>query len=182
MNCPLCDAIALTEKTLDEGLIVHDCPSCEGRWLSFSNYWGWLEKQGEILPEKSGDSATLDSIDTKQAMLCPECSHIMIKFKIGHGISFHLDRCGHCKGVWFDKNEWETLRERNLHDEIHRIFTTKWQKEIHSEMLAKQIKEVYEEKFGEGYDKIKDFKSWVELQGEKSAILAYLTNEDPYTL
>ena len=26
---------------------------------------------------------------------------------VGHGTNFNIDQCGVCKGIWFDKNEWE---------------------------------------------------------------------------
>jgi Zn-finger nucleic acid-binding protein len=65
-----------------------------------------------------------------RARLCPECGRLLRRAKVGRGIDFHLDRCGHCGGVWFDPNEWETLRRHGLHDDVHFVFSAAWQAEV----------------------------------------------------
>src|SRR6266568_3902359 len=88
----------------------------------------WLKEHGDTLPEKSVDhTAELPVHDSKNAKVCLDCGHLMLRNKVGHGIPFYVDRCSACGGIWLDKNEWEILKSRNLHDEIHMVFTSVWQ-------------------------------------------------------
>ena len=69
---------------------------------------------------------------------------------------------------------------RNLHDELPRIFSTEWQKHIRNEEKTRYYEEVYSTKFGDQYNRIKEFKQWLDDQERKPAILAFLADPDPY--
>lgn len=56
----------------------------------------------------------------------------MQRFKVGHGFAFAIDR-SIAGGVWLDSGEWEALKARNFHDEIHLVFTAPWQKHVRDE-------------------------------------------------
>jgi Zn-finger nucleic acid-binding protein len=36
-------------------------------------------------------------------------------------LSFAIEHCGQCEGVWLDKDEWTALKGRSLHDDLQRI-------------------------------------------------------------
>jgi len=183
MHCPVCGTTILSYKQLDEGLEAKECSTCGGHWISSSDYWDWLDKHGETLPEKSFSDILFDIKDLDKAILCPDCGHILLKFKVGHGIDFFLDHCNSCNGVWLDKNEWNALKDRNLHDEIHRIFTTSWQKQIRKDELANRMEQIYLEKFGnEDYEKVKKIKKWLDSHPRRSTLLAYLNDPNPYIM
>jgi len=91
-----------------------------------------------------------------------------------------LDHCNNCNGVWFDKNEWKVIVSRNLHDELPRIFSTQWQKHIQKEERAKYFEEVFNTKCGDQYNRIKDFKKWLDEQELMPSILAFLADTNPY--
>ena len=156
------------------------CTECNGRWLSSTSYWYWHDTLKGERPENKYSDFTCEVHDAPQAKICPDCGRILIKFKVGHGIDFKLDHCNGCNGVWFDKNEWEMLESRNLHDEIHKIFTTAWQNEIRLEEKNKYFDDMYRQKFGSDYPKIKEFKAWIDAHEMKATILAFLSDPKPY--
>ncbi len=129
MKCPRCEAHRFSLVSLDEGLSARECGNCGGHWLPSFQYWRWLEKHGPNLPEKpkeEGFDAPTEGLD--RAMICPECEHILVKAAAGHDLTFRVDRCYHCGGIWLDANEWEALKSRNLHDDIHLMYTQTWRK------------------------------------------------------
>jgi Zn-finger nucleic acid-binding protein len=118
----------------------------------------------------------------KQAGLCPWCGYLLIKYRVGHDINFTLDQCGNCNSFWFDKHEWEVLKSRNLHNQVHKVFTPAWQKQIRQEQSKHTWQEIYKEKFGaEDYAEIQRVRAWIYQHPERHRLLAYLTNENPYS-
>ncbi|HEV2663566.1 MAG TPA: zf-TFIIB domain-containing protein, partial [Blastocatellia bacterium] len=109
------------------------------------------------------------------AKLCPECNKILIKYSVGHGASFSLDQCGNCGGVWFDKDEWEALKARDLHEDVYVIFTAPWQDQVRSQESRRAEEELYRKKFGdEVFNEIQRMKAWIDAHPRKHEILAYL--------
>ncbi|MGK7924001.1 MAG: zf-TFIIB domain-containing protein [Spirulina sp.] len=182
MKCPVCRTSELTSVNLEEYLQAQTCPQCEGNWISAEDYQQWLDKHGETLPQKEPE-ISFDLKDNTKAKLCPQCQRILIKYKVGHGVDFFLDHCSSCNGVWFDKNEWKALKERNLHDEVHYIFTKSWQKKIRDEEVREMLDSMYVTKFGkETYEEAKRIRAWLEEQPETMTLLAFLGDENPYEL
>ena len=180
MLCPICKRATLFTRTVLESLAMVCCTDCKGKWLSSSSYWSWHDTLKDERPENKYSDFTCEVHDAPQAKICPDCGRILIKFKVGHGIDFKLDHCNGCNGVWFDQNEWEVLENRNLHDEIHKIFTTAWQNEIRLEEKNNYFDEMYQQKFGSDYLKIKEFKAWMDEHQLKTTILAFLSDPKPY--
>lgn len=119
--------------------------------------------------------------DTKEAILCPDCGRFLRRFKIWPDIKFHLDRCGSCNGVWFDANEWEALRDQNLHHKVNMFFTDVWQQKLRTEEMKSRLEKMYVEKFGPtDYQKIKEVRTWLEGHPQGGSLLVYLTDKDPY--
>lgn len=180
MKCLVCKSEAVFDKVVEEKLRVKECKDCGGQWLPSSQYYSWLERHGKSLNDQQYSEITYEVIDSQNAKICPDCGRILLRFNIGHGLKFSLDHCSNCNGVWFDKNEWVALVSRNLHDELPRIFSTDWQKHIRKEGRGKFYEEVYMSKFGDQYTRIKEFKQWLDEQEIKSAILAFLSDPNPY--
>ncbi|MCD4780161.1 MAG: zf-TFIIB domain-containing protein [Candidatus Omnitrophica bacterium] len=176
MQCPVCQKNVLKNQELDKGLMAKHCPQCEGSWLSSFQYWRWLEKHAERLPEKDVDEGLMVPVEESTAgKLCPECGCFLIGHKVGHGIVFQLDHCATCGGIWFDKNEWEILRSRNLHDELHLVFSAAWQnarkKQEQKETYEKRIQSILGEP---DYQHVVEFHSWLKNHPHKSSIMSYL--------
>ncbi|MEZ5345003.1 MAG: zf-TFIIB domain-containing protein [Pyrinomonadaceae bacterium] len=181
MNCPVCKASNFEKREIEPHLFVEVCKMCSGKWISRKNYDEWLEHHGAILPEiPAKDDSNMTIPEFELARLCPVCRRILVKYKVGRNLSFNIDRCGNCAGVWLDDNEWETLKSRNLHDELNRVFTDYWQEEVKRETTRKTLSSIYEEKFGpEDYSRIQDFKNWVDDHEKSDEILAYIRDKNP---
>ncbi|MFW6357853.1 MAG: zf-TFIIB domain-containing protein [Chroococcales cyanobacterium] len=182
MKCPVCKTVDLNPITLEKHLAAHTCKHCEGNWISSEDYWQWLDQHGTSLAEKPPE-VFFDIEDTEKAKLCPNCQRILVKYKVGHGVNFFIDQCGHCNGIWLDKHEWDALKTRNLHDEIHHFFTQQWQKEVRKSEMKRNLSQLYEQKFGKAdYAEVKRIRSWLENHPQRLALLAFINDEDPYQL
>jgi Zn-finger nucleic acid-binding protein len=176
MKCPVCKNVSLKNLEIEENLRGAECESCGGRWVRSAQYSKWLQSHGENLPELTKEqTADLEVHESIQAKICPDCGHFLTRRKVGHGLNFRLDRCGACGGIWFDKNEWEILKSRNLHDDVHFIFSAAWQERLHEEETRENLEQEYLELFGEkDFTEIKNFKKWLDSHPQKSAILGLL--------
>ena len=182
MKCPVCKKENFNIREIEKDLNAEFCRECDGKWISSENYEKWLEQHGDTLPElPSKEENDMSIPDFELARLCPQCRRILVKYKVGHGTSFKVDRCGSCAGVWLDANEWDALKSRNLHDELHKVFTDHWQEEVSREETRKALEKIYKEKFGEDdYEKIKSFKLWVNQHKKSSEILAFIKDKNPF--
>ena len=46
------------------------------------------------------------------SLLCPKCGHGMTEVTWGKHEEITIDRCTHCKGMWFDTNEAQQLKRK----------------------------------------------------------------------
>lgn len=181
MHCPVCTPISLRRVSLEANLFGHQCPQCSGIFISSTDYWTWLDQHGTNLPEQpDGDLITLTQEPTR-AKQCPFCRHLLLPYKIAMTIPFSLDHCNACNGVWFDRDEWNCLQHRNLHDDIHRMFSEPWQRRLRDARHRATMQAIYQEKFGqEDYAEVRRVKAWLDAHPQQSALRAYLNAEDPY--
>lgn len=180
MNCPVCKYESLENRRIEEELWAEVCPKCEGNWISRQSYADWYKTLDKILPMKSLDEGEMTIPQFQLARLCPKCQRILVKYDVGKNIGFKIDRCSDCAGVWLEKDEWDILKSLNLHDEMQKIFTDHWQEEIDKKETRQVLDKMYKEKFGaEDYQKIKDFKVWLDENEKTAEILAYLDDENP---
>lgn len=176
MKCPHCKSSNMAVTELEQNLSAHECSDCLGVWIKAANYWRWLQRHGESLPELPAEmTAALDVEDSTNAKVCPDCGHFLTRKQVGHGISFQIDRCTTCGGIWLDKNEWDILKSRNLHDEIHFVFSEAWQKEVLSEQQAEyRAKHAMEILGSADYNKLVDVKNWLSDHPQKEFIMAHI--------
>ncbi|NWK56957.1 hypothetical protein HW115_15145 [Verrucomicrobiaceae bacterium N1E253] len=177
MKSPLGQHLPMQQVTLEEGLIAFRCPESSGHYITLQAYWSWLKKQPERLEHlpQPPDIAP-DASEPKSAKICPETGTIMIHYKVGHGFSFSIDR-SITGGVWFDAGEWEALRSRNFHDEIHLIFTAPWQnavmmaaaQEVHRNMLSERLGETL-------LEELQTLREQLKSHPHRDLALAYLNN------
>ena len=176
MKCPVCKNQIMTNQQLEANLSVSVCSQCSGKWIASYQYWKWKEASGRTLPAQEdvqGDDLSVE--DNTAAKLCPECGHLLRRYPVGHGIDFGVDRCGNCGGMWFDANEWEVLKSQKLHDDVHKIFSEIWQRQIRDEEHQAATEAFYREKFGsDGYEKAQEIKTWIDAHPHKSELRAFL--------
>jgi Zn-finger nucleic acid-binding protein len=179
MKCPVCKTEELLLSELETHLMSRHCSKCNGNWIPSFEYWKWRELVRESLPQKEATpSSPNPSTGVLVAKICPECRGILIRYKVGHGFSFSIDQCGNCRGVWFDKDEWEALRSRNLHDDVYTIFTGPWQAQVRKQEADRNQEQIYVKKFGkEGFEEVIRMKEWIEAHPFKQEIIAYLIHQ-----
>ncbi len=182
-KCPVCKNSSLIEIQLEEGLPAERCEECQGTWLSSTRYLSWLRLHGPDLPEKESANSAPPIWDSQAIKICPDCGRIMSRYRVLPGIDLNLDRCGNCNGVWFDRDEWVILVDRNLHDNLNSFFTRPWQAQVHAEDTRRFLDKMYLEKFGEqDYARLKEFRGWLKDHPQRSMLLAYLQADDPYKI
>jgi Zn-finger nucleic acid-binding protein len=179
MNCPVCHSVELSAEVVEDGLVMQTCPQCRGRFLTSSVYFDWLEVHGENLPEIPAVAVQVPaSGETNHAKRCPDCGAILVPYKAGRDTGFSLDRCFHCGGVWFDENEWEILRARNLHDDVHLIFTRPWQDDVQQQEAARLREVRLRATFGSGdYDELMRIKEWLDNHPKSRELYSFLMHE-----
>jgi Zn-finger nucleic acid-binding protein len=184
-KCPACKNVVLELSILDNALPVLTCSVCGGSWLRANEYAIWLKSQKPGYFDEARikeASQRFPVVESNKAVVCPDCGHFLRKFKIGAKIDFHLNHCHHCNGVWLDKNEWESLKMADLHDEINQFFTEPWQRDIQNKITASKFDALYLERFGESdYQKIKEIRAWLQENPNQNNLIAFLLDKDPFS-
>lgn len=179
MHCPVCKTAGLTAFAVQANVTARKCPGCAGLWLSSSQFSNWidaLQTNKAVAPTSVAPPVPMS--EPKTVKICPECGRLMTRYKVSHSLSFSLDRCGNCGGTWFDGNEWETLKNSALWDQIHLIFSPAWQYRIRREEQAEQLRAQFAAKLGPAdFAEFNRIKAWLENHPHRGAILAHLIAE-----
>lgn len=167
----------MSRITLEQGLEAYQCTETGGHYITAACYMQWLEKQPAHLPhlpESAGETEPAADHDTDAVLLCPESGTLMSRHRVGHGFAFAVNR-SITGGIWLDSGEWDALRERNFHDEIHLIFTAPWQKRVRDA----HAQSVYEERLksalgGDLLARLQAIRNQLADHPERNLALAYL--------
>ena len=183
-SCPIC-SIQLNRTLLDSNLPAYSCSNCHGIWISANEYFSWLAPEMSVQNNEIDFARDFDTpypvSDNNQAITCPDCGRFLRRFQIWPNNKFHLDRCSSCNGIWFDRNEWQTLQAQNLHKQLNIFFTEAWQEKLRSEEMKKRFEKMYLDLFGsEDYEKIKAIRGWLSDHPNGNRLIAYLTDREPY--
>jgi Zn-finger nucleic acid-binding protein len=149
MQSPLGSHKGLERVELERGLIAFRCPETGGHWIPAENYWRWQSTQTavELADDPPPSEVPVSEFD-EVVKLCPESGTVMMRYRVGHGRSFRVDR-SRTGGIWLDGGEWEALKAGNLHLSIHRIFTSPWQKAVRHQVLDETLQTQLRERLGE---------------------------------
>lgn len=181
MNCPVCKSSELVSNELEAKLTSFQCPTCGGNWIRGAEYWKWVEEHAAHLAERVHENESLTLAEPGIPIDCPECRFRMVKYLVGRGLDFTLDHCQGCKGIWLDRNEWEALKKRNLHDDLNLMFTSFWQSGAEREARKKRMEQRYVTRFGvDDYTEIKRIRWWLETKTNREELLAFLIDKDPF--
>ena len=181
VRCPVCKNAELLRTELEPNLSSFSCYECEGHWIRGKEYWAWLEEHATDDEEQLHHEEELSLAEPGVPVDCPECRFRMVKYLVGRGLDFSVDHCAGCRGIWLDRNEWEALKKRNLHDDLHGIFTSFWQAGAQREQRKKRLRQIYVDRFGEeDYEEISRIRHWLETRTNREQLIAYLTDKDPY--
>ena len=181
MNCPVFKSSELATTELDPNIAAFQCSTFDWKWIRGAEYWKWLEKNGTDPAERMIHDEGLVLAEPGKPIDCPECRFRMVKYLVGRGLDFTVDHCHGCKGIWLDRNEWEALKKRNLHDDLNLMFTSFWQAGAEREARKKRMEQRYITRFGaDDYTEIKRIRWWLDTKTNRAELLAYLTDKDPY--
>lgn len=115
-------------------------------------------------------------------MKCPVCGTANLvgrELESGLLASGCSDCGGNYGGVWFDGEEWESLKSRNLHDDVHFIFGQPWQAEVTKRARERAHEEILRVRFGgEDLSELRRIKVWLEGHPNKDAMLAFLLHPE----
>ena len=178
MQCPLCKKHTMNTVSLVPNLSGFACSECSGVWIARTEYDAWRAKQSGNLPE----TLTTDQVaivDVHKGKICPQCRHLLLPYRVGHGLSFSIDFCSGCGGIWFDRSEWDAIKAKNLHDKLHDIVSGHWQTAVRRSEVQEAIEQTYERLLGAAYGKASEVRAWLREQPQSSLILTYLSDLKP---
>lgn len=119
-------------------------------------------------------AAALDA----QTGLCPIDRSILTRAEIDMGeghAPIHLERCGSCRGVWFDAGEWSALAERHLLEQIDEFWTAEWRaKQRRERDAANYARRTREELGPELHDALQEIAGRLKGHPRRSQALAFL--------
>ncbi len=183
MNSPVAQHQPLEKVTLEEGLTAWRCPESGGHYIKAEDYWKWQRQSGlddeepAALGEPTGNTESLAPPESEwddQVKICPETGSLMSRYRVGHGLTFRVDR-SITGGVWLDAGEWEALREGDLHHHLHRIFTAPWQRAIIRLEQTTKAEARLRERLGEElYQKVLNVRNAIAGHPARAEALAFL--------
>lgn len=115
VHCPRCSG-KLLEPFEFEGRRLDICPNCQGLWCELTD-WD-LDRLGQRPEPAKSDLQNLGSAFVIQAQTadltaevwnCPGCKSPLLLISVTEVENLRLDLCESCKGVWFDRGEWQDL-------------------------------------------------------------------------
>ena len=173
MKCPLCKTPSLDATVLAPDLEGCICGECNGVWIARTKYDAWRKRLPKDIPETASD-AEFSVNDTRVAKICPQCGHLLLPYRVGHGCVLHrlLRRL---RRVCVNRNEWDAIKARNLHDNLHDIVSAHWQNAVRRAMSmppSNKPKRV----LGDAYDKAAEVREWLRNEPRRSTLLAYLSD------
>ncbi len=183
MNCPACKnstdhESALKSKELEPGLNVMSCPECAGVFLEHLPYVEWAKSSSaQVGGAQPISMKAHPSAERAGAKFCAHCKSYLVKYDVASDAPFTIDRCGKCGGIWLDGNEWDQLKSRALHTDMHRIFSTDWQSQLRAEEHGKALEQIWREQFGADFDELMRIKTWIDSHAKAPEMYAFLQAE-----
>jgi Zn-finger nucleic acid-binding protein len=178
MKSPVHPETDLVPQEIEPGLAAYVCPISGGVWIPLQSFLAWKTAQPASMPPAAAPAAAAIAADdsTRRTLICPESGRLLIRYRVGHGLPFHVDQSPVTGGVWLDQGEWEALKARGLHVHLNEIFTASYQRKVRSEEYHKSVESAFQQRIGEGdFQKVTAFKSWVATHPKRRDILCYLT-------
>ena len=172
--CPACKTPTLRPAEAQPLVPSRRCATCGGQFVRGEQYYRWLGH-----PDRAAKSTQPELVgnmtDTPRAKVCPECGKLMRRYRIGHGITFCIDRCSTCAGIWFDANEWETLHRHGLHDRVRFVFSDAWRTRMLKDELERIARHLVESKVGSAdFAELQRMANWIERHRHRDEVAAYL--------
>ncbi len=177
MISPVDPTSRMIQAEIEPGLIAYTCPKSGGVWIDHKHYWDWLLKQPGFpkpIPAISDMPVAINDPHNRP-LISPDSGRLMTKYRVGHGLSFRIDHDSVSGGFWLDQDEYNLLRKRNLHDELHLICSPQYQRELAKldaeNVIDQRIEELLDT---ETCQHIRDLASKISDPRAQSVAIAYL--------
>jgi len=179
MKSPTHPDTDLVPKEIEPGLSAYQCPKSEGIWIPLDSYLAWKEKHPNPetpatvpgAPEPADDSG-------RRALICPESGRLLIRYRVGHGLRFHVDQSPITGGIWLDKGEWEALKSKGLDSQLNLIFTASYQRHVRTEEYERNLEQTFSDRIGaDDFQKVVAFKEWLATHPKRRDICCYLIHD-----
>jgi Zn-finger nucleic acid-binding protein len=166
-------------REIEPGLAAYECPRSTGFWIPLQSYLAWRERQPPRAATPVEVCPTAISDDSSQrTLICPESGRLLLRYRVGHGLPFHVDRSPATGGVWLDKGEWEALKSRGLHISLHLIFTAAYQRQVRSSEYTERMTDTFRDRIGAaGFSKVTEFGAWIAGHPRRRDICCYLLDQ-----
>ena len=181
LHSPACPDTTMDLGEIEPGLFAYTCPKSGGVWIPFQSYLDWKDhhRHDEAkLPAASTPELADDS--RQRALICPESGRLLIRYRVGHGLKFHVDVSPDTGGIWLDRGEWDALKSKGLHLELNLVFTAPYQRQLRAEEHEKVLDGMFRERIGAAdFEKVAAFRQWLAEHPKKRAIRSYLLYDLP---
>lgn len=177
MQSPLYPDVTLLPFNLEPDLPVYECPKSGGIWIPLTNYLEWKRHQPRPAqaPEGGGLPAVADDTNRK-ALVCPESGRLLFRYKVGHGLMFHVDVSPDTGGLWLDRGEWQALKSKGLHTELNLISSSAYQHQIRASEYEAKLDQTFRDRIGAAdFAKVAEFKKWLADHPRRRDICNYLS-------
>jgi Zn-finger nucleic acid-binding protein len=176
MHSPVYPDTIMQLREIEPGLEVYECPKSGGLWIPLQSYLAWQARHPPATAAPSESAVPVLQDDSKQrALICPESGRLLLRYRVGHGMPFHLDRSPATGGVWLDKGEWEALKSRGLHVTLHLIFTAAYQRQVRSSEYVQRLTEAFRDRIGAAdFAKVAEFGAWLARHPNGRDVCCYL--------
>ncbi len=172
--CPQCSNTPLKPIKLESNLPAKTCLKCHGCFVNLLSYRNWIEST-HIEEAVSNTKLDITADDSKNAIICPNCSTLMQKFLIQSGVKNRVDICLKCDEAWLDQGEWQLLHQLGLNDKLTKITTEPWQIRVKKKTAHDAVEQGIKNKLGqENYQKVIEFKKWMQAHAQTQLIKSLL--------
>jgi Zn-finger nucleic acid-binding protein len=169
-------------REIEPGLTAYECPKSGGFWIPLQSYSAWQESHPFQNAPSAIPTAPVQDDSARRALICPESGRLLLRYRVGHGLQFHVDRSPATGGVWLDKGEWEALKSKGLHGSLHLIFTAAYQRQVRSGEYDENLKETFRDRIGAAdFAKVAEFARWLASHPKRRDICCYLLDNVEHT-
>lgn len=181
--CTSCNSGKLLPTTLDNSLKAKQCNHCHGHWILIEDYVRWKQQQPalHVAADLLADQHYSLAEDSAKALLCPLTGVLMRKFRITTDTRRRLDYSPAVGAIWLDAGEWDYIKQSGLAGSLNAMVTEHYQHQLRRDASKQHLASIYAQKFGdEQYQKVREFRLWLEQQPNQADLKAYLNATDPY--
>ena len=173
---PVCPGTTMQGGEIEPGLLAYTCPKSGGVWIPLQSYLAWKAHHENDKSDSPTGCVPVPTDDSKRrALICPESGRVLIRYRVGHGLKFHVNHSPETGGIWLERGEWEALKSKGLHVELNLIFTAPYQRQIRTEEHEEALDQTFRDRIGHAdFGKIAAFKRWLADHPKRGHIRSYL--------